>query len=163
VRLTVTIESTTTAFIAPEALRAHRQGHRRLTRRVIDAFPDEQLFRFSIGGVRTFDELAMEMISIGVPLVRGVVTTRWEERRERDARPKADVLRLWDEDTAQLDLLWPQIPAERFHETMTAFGQYPGKVHDLLLYAIDNEIHHRSQGYVCLRAIGIEPPPFYKR
>jgi uncharacterized damage-inducible protein DinB len=29
---------------------------------------------------------------------------------------------------------------------MTAFGQYPGKVYDLVLYAIDNEIHHRGQG-----------------
>jgi len=43
------------------------------------------------------------------------------------------------------------------------FGQYEGKVHDLVLYAIDNEIHHRGQGYVYLRALGIEPPPFYER
>ena len=26
-----------------------------------------------------------------------------------------------------------------------------------------NEIHHRGQGYVYLRALGIEPPPFYER
>lgn len=38
-----------------------------------------------------------------------------------------------------------------------------GVVHDLLLYVIDNEIHHRGQGYVYLRALGIEPPPFYER
>jgi uncharacterized damage-inducible protein DinB len=29
--------------------------------------------------------------------------------------------------------------------------------------AIDNEIHHRGQGYVYLRALGIEPPGFYDR
>jgi uncharacterized damage-inducible protein DinB len=46
---------------------------------------------------------------------------------------------------------------------MTAFGQYPGKVHELLFYVIDNEIHHRGEGYVYLRALGIEPPPFYER
>ena len=46
---------------------------------------------------------------------------------------------------------------------MTAFGQYPGKAYDLVLYAIDNEIHHRGQGYVYLRALGIAPPPFYER
>jgi uncharacterized damage-inducible protein DinB len=46
---------------------------------------------------------------------------------------------------------------------MTAFGQYPGKVYDLVLYVIDNEIHHRGQGYVYLRSLGIEPPPFYER
>jgi uncharacterized damage-inducible protein DinB len=34
-------------------------------------------------------------------------------------------------------------------------------VHDLILCVIDKEIHHRGQGYVYLRALGIEPPPFY--
>ena len=32
-----------------------------------------------------------------------------------------------------------------------------------ILCAIDNEIHHRGQGYVYLRALGIEPPAFYDR
>jgi uncharacterized damage-inducible protein DinB len=30
-------------------------------------------------------------------------------------------------------------------------------------YAIENEIHHRGQAYVYLRALGIEPPSFWKR
>lgn len=46
---------------------------------------------------------------------------------------------------------------------MTTFGQYPGTGYSILLYAIDNEIHHRGQGYVYLRALGIEPPGFYER
>jgi uncharacterized damage-inducible protein DinB len=37
------------------------------------------------------------------------------------------------------------------------------EVYDLLLYVIDNEVHHRGQGYVYLRALGITPPPFYER
>ena len=56
--------------------------------------------------------------------------------------------------------LFALIPVD---ETATAFGQYPGTVQDLILYVIDNEIHHRGQGYVYLRAMGIEPPPFYDR
>jgi uncharacterized damage-inducible protein DinB len=28
---------------------------------------------------------------------------------------------------------------------------------------IDNEVHHRGQGYVYLRALGVEPPPFWER
>ena len=28
---------------------------------------------------------------------------------------------------------------------------------------VDNEIHHRGQGYVYLRELGIEPPPFWER
>lgn len=154
-------ESTT--FITPSALLEHWQGHRRLTRRVIDAFPDDQLFTFSVGGMRPFGELALEMITMAAPMVRGAVSGDWNAPSDRSAKPKADVLRLWDEATEQLNTLWPQIPAVRFSETLTAFGQWPGVLHDLILYVVDNEIHHRGQGYVYLRALGIEPPPFYER
>lgn len=34
------------------ALRDHWQGHRRKTRRVIEAFPVEALFNYSVGGMR---------------------------------------------------------------------------------------------------------------
>lgn len=155
--------STPTSFISPDALFTHWQGHRRLTRRVIDAFPDDKLFTFSVGGMRPFGGLAMEMITMGVPMLRGAISGDWIQSSSREARPKQELLRLWDEATQQLDELWPQIPAERFHETLTAFGQWPGVLHDLILYVVDNEIHHRGQGYVYLRALGIEPPPFYER
>ena len=62
-----------------------------------------------------------------------------------------------------MDTYWRQIPLERFQETTTAFGQYTAPLVELLLYCIDNEIHHRGQGYVYLRALGIEPPPFWER
>jgi uncharacterized damage-inducible protein DinB len=150
-------------FITPKALLEHWQGHRRLTRHVIDAFPDDQLFSFSLGGMRPFGELAMEMITMAVPMVRGVVSGSWSTSSNRDPRPKQEVLGLWDESTEQLNELWPQVPAQRFLETLTAFGQYTGPTHDLILYVIDNEIHHRGQGYVYLRALGIEPPAFYDR
>lgn len=150
-------------FITPDALLAHWQGHRRLTRRVLDAFPDDKLFTFSVGGMRPFGVLALEMLTMAVPMVRGSVSGEWTAPTSRDPRPKKDLLSLWDESTAQLNTLWPQIPPERFQETLTAFGQYTGVLHDLILYVIDNEIHHRGQGYVYLRALGIEPPPFYER
>ncbi len=154
----------TPSFIAPGALLAHWQGHRRLTRRVIDAFPEDRLFDFSIGGMRTFGDLSLEMLSMAVPMVRGVVTGDWSAPAGvRDPRPKQEVLRDWDRSTSELDALWPQIPPGRFGETLTAFGQYTGVLHDLILYVIDNEIHHRGQGYVYLRALGVDPPPFYVR
>jgi uncharacterized damage-inducible protein DinB len=153
----------TMPFITPDALLAHWQGHRRLTRRVIDAFPEDKLFTFSLGGMRTFGELAMEIITMGVPMVRGAVSGEWSASMSRDPRPKEEVLRLWDESTEQLDALWRQIPPQRFQETLTAFGQYTDVLHNLILYVVDNEIHHRGQGYVYLRALGIAPPPFYER
>jgi uncharacterized damage-inducible protein DinB len=130
---------------------------------LIEAYPEDKLFTHSIGGMRTFGELAMEIITMGVPMVRGVVTGQWDNNRDRSARPRAEVLRLWDEATTQIDELWPQIPPDRFQETITAFGMFTGRTSDLLLYVIDNEIHHRGQAYVYVRALGIEPPAFYDR
>jgi uncharacterized damage-inducible protein DinB len=152
-----------TPFITPEALLAHWQGHRRLTRRVIEAFPEDQLFTFSLGGMRPFGGLAMEMLTMAEPMLRGLVTGDWTMPGSRDPQPKHEILRLWDESTKQIDKFWLELPPERFLETANAFGQYPGVVHDLILYVIDNEIHHRGQGYVYLRALGIEPPAFFDR
>ena len=68
-----------------------------------------------------------------------------------------------DEHTARLDAVFAQIPPHRFVEVDKAFGQWEGRGIDTIQYAIDNEIHHRGQGYVYLRALGIEPPPFWER
>ena len=150
-------------FITPDALLEHWQGHRRLTRRLIEAFPEDQLFTFSIGGMRSFGELAMELLAMAVPTVKGAISGEWEQAMDRTRRPKAELLKRWDENTAELDALWGRIPPERFQEHMVAFGQYPGSLYWLIFYVIDNEIHHRGQGYVYLRALGIEPPPFWER
>ena len=153
----------TGAALTPDAMRQHWQAHRRLTRRTIEAFPEDQLFTYSIGGMRPFGAMVMEMISMAAPMVRGAATGDWTTSWGRDPKPKAELLRTWDADTIEIDGYWAQIPAERFQETMTAFGQYTGPLHELCMYCIDNEIHHRGQGYVYLRALGIEPPPFWER
>ena len=113
--------------------------------------------------MRPFGKLAMEMLAMGAPMVQGIVTDKWNWSGESEPRPKDELLDLWDDSTEQINQLWPKIPVDRFHQTITAFGQYTGKTNDLLLYVIDNEVHHRGQGYVYLRALGIEPPPFYER
>jgi uncharacterized damage-inducible protein DinB len=142
------------------------QGHRRLTRRVIEAFPEDKLFAFSIGGMRPFSELAMEFIRMAVPIVDGVSTGKWEEWSEsKGQKPttKDELLRLWDEQTVELDAKFPEIPAHRFSEVDKAFGQWEMTGIAMIQYGIDNEIHHRGQGYVYLRALGIEPPHFWER
>ena len=149
--------------ITPSQFLTHWQAHRRLSRRAIAAFPDDQLFTFSVGGMRPFGALANEMLGMAVPTVLGVISDKWDSYAESTASSKAEVLSQWDASTAKLDELFPQIPAHRFQEVMTAFGQWKMPGYDLLLYIVDNEIHHRGQGYVYLRALGIEPPPFYDR
>lgn len=149
--------------ISPEQFLHHWQGHRGLTRRVIEAFPDDKLFSYSIGGMRPFSTLAMEFLGMGVPTLHGVITKEWKSYSAPEVKTKADILRLWDEATAEINRLWPTIPPGRFQEVDTAFGQWKMTIFGLLLYVVDNEIHHRGQGYVYLRSLGIEPPPFYER
>ena len=153
----------TAPVITPAQLLEHWQGHRRLTRRLIEAYPEDQLFTFAIGGMRTFGELALELLAMAEPSVRGVVTGEWETSFDRTTRPKAALLEAWDASTRAIDELWARIPAGRFQEHMVAFGQYPGPAYQLLLYVIDNEVHHRGQGYVYLRALGAAPPAFWER
>jgi hypothetical protein len=130
---------------------------------MIEAFPPDQLFTYSIGGMRPFGGLVMEMLAMSGPMMRGIVHREWHQFSPPQVDSREELLRMWDDDTREIDTLWPRIPLEGFQETITAFGAYTGTTTDLLLYVIDNEIHHRGQGYVYLRSLGIEPPPFYER
>ena len=56
-----------------------------------------------------------------------------------------------------------RIPQERFHAAESAFGLPPGPNRDYILYTLDNEVHHRAQGFVYLRLLGLEPPAFWER
>ena len=159
----MTTTSASALVITPDQFLAHWQGHRALTRRIIDAFPDDKLFEFSIGGMRPFSTLAMEFIGMAVPTLNGVITGTWSMFEMKDVKTKADILKLWDETTAEIKSLWPTIPPQRFQQTDIAFGQWEMPIWALFAYIIDNEIHHRGQGYVYLRALGIEPAPFYER
>ena len=155
--------STAVSIMTSQQFLEHWQGHRTLTRRVIDAFPEDKLFSYSLGGMRPFSTLATEFIGMAVPTLNGVITGTWESFAEAKATTKAELLRQWDDATAQMNELWPKISEARFQEVDTAFGQWKMPIWDLLLYIRDNEIHHRGQGYVYLRSLGIEPPPFYER
>ena len=159
--------------LTPAQLLAHWQGHRRLSRRVIEAFPEDKLFEFSVGGMRPLGQLAFEMLSMAEPSLREMAGGPTQDYRAvldgitegitKAERPKEELLRRWDASTAAIDELWRKIPASRFQERLNCFGAYEGPVYDLLFYVIDNEIHHRAQGYVYLRALGIEPPHFWER
>ncbi|HEY8935871.1 MAG TPA: DinB family protein [Cyclobacteriaceae bacterium] len=157
-------ETTLSPVITPEAFLNHWQGHRRVTRRIIEAFPEDKLFNFAVGGMRPFAELATEIIRMSSPGIDGILTGKWDRfDYSPAAQTKKEILQQWDEVTEKINTLWPQIPAQRFLENDVAFGQYEGPIYGTLLYFVDNEIHHRGQGYVYLRALGIEPPPFWNR
>ncbi len=160
----MTSTAPTASVLSADKMLNHWQGHRRLTRKLIEAFPEDKLFSFSIGGMRPFSELAMECVHLAAPVARGVATGKWANfDASQKAASKAELLALWDRDTVDIDATWPTIPAHRFSEVDKAFGQWENTGIGSILYAIDNEIHHRGQGYVYLRALGIEPPAFYDR
>ena len=149
--------------ITSAGLLEHWQAHRRLTRRVIEAFPADQLSTFSVGGMRPFGALILEVLAMPVPTLVGITTGEWEISFDSGTYPKAELLARWDAQTKELDALWPKVRPEAWQETMDAFGYFQGPAINILLYVIDNEIHHRGQGYVYLRALGVEPPAFHVR
>ncbi len=167
---TTNINTETKSFISNENFLNEWLGNRRLTRKVIVAFPEDKLFTHSIGGMRTFAQMVKEIIDLSGPGVRGIATNNWENTggfTEHDVAPeyrsKAGLLQLFDEGTAEIQAYWPQISEERFTESVLAFGMYEGLVFSTILYFKDNEIHHRAQGTVYLRSLGVEPPAFYDR
>jgi uncharacterized damage-inducible protein DinB len=157
-------------FTTSNAILNHWQGHRRLTRLVIEAFPEDKLFTYSIGGMRPFSEMVNEITGIADSGIRDLFKdkpTPREELAHHSGKPQAntkeEILNAWDKVTDNINTLWPLIPRQQFHEVMLAFGTYEGVTSDIILYWIDNEIHHRGQGYVYLRSLGIEPPAFWNR
>jgi hypothetical protein len=155
----------TESVLGSQALLDHWQGHRRLTRRVMEAFPEDKLFTFAIGSMRPFSEMVKEFLRMTEPIAHGVATGEWKEFGVdlASVSTKAELLRLWDTTTEKLNKIWPAIPARRFAEVDKAFGQWENSGINTVLYGIENEIHHRGQGYAYLRALGIEPPPFWER
>ncbi|WP_440068414.1 DinB family protein [Tenacibaculum discolor] len=163
------MESTTSTLleqvITPSELLAHWQGHRALTRRTIEVFPEDAFFNYSIGGMRTFADMVMELLGIARPGIKEIATGKIQELIEEVdyGNKKEKILELWDKATGEINTYWVQIKPEQFQQNIKIFGQYEGTVWSSIFYFIDNEIHHRGQGYVYLRALGIEPPFFYER
>ena len=157
--------TTTAEVISKENLLIHWQGHRTLTRRVIEAFPEKDFFEFSMAGMRTFSQLTTEFLSMCAPALKGIVNRDSKPYSEEigELTTKAQFLEKWDEATEEINQYWQQLSVEDFGETFNLFGQYEFPIINNILYFIDNEIHHRGQGYVYLRALGIEPPFFWER
>ena len=154
----------TTSILTKEEFLHHWLGHRTLTRNTLDRFPEKELFEFSIGGMRPFSKLILELISIAEPGLRGIVERNEQPYNHQLAlNTKNELLARWDADTPKIIELYSQIPEEDFHITFNLFGEYNFPVYSNMLYFVDNEIHHRAQGYVYLRALGIEPPFFWDR
>ena len=157
-------------MIPSAALLEHWQGHRRVTRRVIQAFPEDNSFGFPSAGCARSRRMALEMISMAGAGIRGLATRQWtmvSDIRSPLQGPGANharaAPRALGRGHREIDSLWPQLPRGASRRSTRRSGNRQAHVFRLFLYLIDNEIHHRGQGYVYLRSLGIEPPAFYDR
>lgn len=97
--------------------------------------------------------MACELLRMTIPIASGLITVKWEELKVEKTTTKAEILRQWDEQTKQLDEIFPCIPARKFSEVSTAFGQWNMSGINMVLYGIDNEIHHRGQAtFICVHS-----------
>jgi uncharacterized damage-inducible protein DinB len=149
-----------------DALLAHWLGHRRLTRRTVEAFPDDALFDHHAPGMRSFGAMIHEVDTLLPVALQGAADGTWRWPREyASSAPadKAELLAAFDVASAALERDLPRIPSERFRAIDRPLPSREEPVVATLLYFLDNEIHHRAQGFVYLRELGIEPPAFYRR
>ena len=154
------------ALITPQELLEHWQGHRGLTRKTIEAFPEDQLFTFQPAPpMRFFGSMMIEILGMVEPTLEGFKTGEWSTVMTDYSKldSKTALLEAWDEMTATLERAWKEMSSERLLAQESAYGFPVRPLFHLALYLIDNEIHHRAQGYVYLRLLGIEPPSFYQR
>jgi uncharacterized damage-inducible protein DinB len=153
---------TATTFLNPAQFLEHWKGHRTLTRRAIDAFPENQLFAFTTGGMRSFGVIAWELHVVADDTLRGLQTNNWEMPQRPHPESKQALLQEWDALEQNLESRFLGIAPEQLNK-VHQLPWFPMIGYATLLYMIDNEIHHRGQGYVYLRSLGIEPPPFWER
>ena len=119
-------DTPSTISLDVDELLQHWQGHRRVTRRVIEAFPEKDLFTYSVGGMRPCAALALELIGMASGGIKGLATGTWPTTDEMYSTPKpqtkAELLQRWDEVTAEIDRLWPTMAPRRLEQVDKAFG-----------------------------------------
>ncbi len=65
----------TETFITADKLLEHWEGHRRLTRRVLEAYPEDKLFSFQPAPpMRSFGVLILEIDGMVAPTLNGMAT-----------------------------------------------------------------------------------------
>ena len=157
-------EEGTNDLLTLEQFYRHWQGRRRLTICTLEAFPENELFSYNVELMRSFGKLMVEILEIEVNFLHGILTGDWMWKSQyKSTSSKKGVLAALDQLAPQTWEIWSQLTLERLQAVETDAGGAEKPNRDRLLYMLDNEIHHRAQGYVYLRLLGIQPPAFYER
>lgn len=147
-----------------EQLYTHWQRHRHLTIRTVKVFPDEKLFNYFVTPMRSFGKMMVEALEVEVNFLHGILSGDWAwQPKYKNVSSKEELLTALEQLAPQTREVWTKLTPERLEAIETDAGGAEKSNRDRLFYMIDNEIHHRAQGYVYLRLLGIEAPKFYER
>ena len=155
-------------FDAKAELMRQWDGHRRLTLRVARAFPADQLMTFTpTAPLRPFGAMLDEIARMERAYLRGLAEDEWTWDPASPPPPTTagDAIAALEEAHAYTSRVWPDIPVASLLTTRKDpffFGE-TYRPYDWLVYCVENEIHHRGQGYTYLRELGVEPPKFWER
>jgi len=127
-------------LLTPEALLTNFKDVRALTRKVIEAFPEKDLFEFSIANLRPFSGMVEEFLRVMDYLFK----ERFQEKHTlflegNFPTTKAEVLALWDRAAEILDREWKEVGD--FTQPLTIY-QMTFSFAQWILYFIENESHH---------------------
>ena len=160
-------------MLEPRHLVIYWNNVRAVTMRFLREYPEEQLGYRPVDTVFTALDQFQHLISSQTMFVRGWTTGVWDFPW-RDGRWQASEL---------VDQTFQTLPGlsayySNIHHRAVTFlralpergGSFlyethlgPLRVDAMVLYAIDEEIHHRAQVGIYMRMLGIKPPPFLQR
>lgn len=154
-------------MLDPAQLLTILEGNRRLTIRTLKAFTENDLFHYSAAPpMRPFGALIREILALEEAIMRAAATGeyRFELDRYRGATTARELLEACDSVREQTLAWWPGLTVEGLLTVeQDPWVPVPQSHLARIQFALENEIHHRGQGYVYLRTLGFEPPAFYER
>lgn len=145
------------------------EDNRRLTDKVANALVEAgAIDQTPVAGMRPFRKMLLEIWGMEQVYVRGLAHEQWQWEALPDtlgAAPIEETLAFGRQVREETRRLWPTISFDALAKERPApFEWHPqGRAIEWLTYSLENEIHHRGQGYVYLRLLGQEPPAFYIR
>ncbi len=145
------------------------EENRWLTDKITKSFVDAgALDKTPVPGMRSFRQLLLEIWGIEQVYAKGLATEEWNFAFAPVSYQTCDVdelLAFGQRVREQTRSLWSAVTQDALTKPRpTPFPGHPeGNAIAWLTYALENEIHHRAQGYVYLRLLGVEPPAFYVR
>ena len=98
-------------LLTPEALLTNLKDVRALTRNVIEAFPEKELFEFSVANLRPFSQMVEEFLMITNYIFTETLHEKHTPFYTEGQFPttKTEVLALWDKVTEIIDREWKEV------------------------------------------------------